>query len=147
MGRPFAVWVTVVISAILSVVAAFGLLKIIMQVPHGFASGGGIAAWRLLLMIFIQTVATGFLVAVAYAAIARQRWGQVLCAVFAVLITLLMIYQGFHPDPHPLFVIHPGAEAAGAVIARLAMGLLFCLYAYKMLVGARVRAYFKSAAK
>lgn len=146
MGRPFVVWVTVVISAMLAIVAAFGFLKMILEVLHWLALAGGIVTWRLVLGLSIQAAVTLFLIAVVYAGFARPRWGRVVSAVFAVLITLLVIYAGFHPDPHPLFAIKPGAEAAGAVIGRLAMSLLFCVYAYQMLFGARVRSYFRSTA-
>lgn len=145
MSRPFVIWVTAVISTILSVVAAWGLLKIILQVPQSLSLAGGLWTWRLVLGLLIQAAMTTFFVAVAYAAFVRPRWARVVCAVFAVLITMLVIYAGFHPDPHPLLAIKPGAEAVGAAIGRMAMSILFCVYAYKMLAGAKVRTYFRQS--
>ena len=144
MTRPFVIWVTVVISALLSVVAAFGFLKIIVQVPFWLGSNGGIGGLRAVAIVAIQAVEILFLLAVAYAAFARPRWGRVACSVFAVLVALAVLYGSFHPDPHPMFVIKPGAEEAGAVIGRLAVCVLIGVYAYKMVLGIKVRAYFES---
>lgn len=142
MTRPFLIWVTVVISALLCVVAAFGFLKILVQVPLWLGANSGIGGVRVLAIVVIQTAEILFLLAVVYAAFARPRWGRVVCSVFAVLIALGVLYAGIHPDPHPVFAIKPGAEAAGAVVGRLAMCVLFAVYAFKMVVGSRVRAYF-----
>ncbi|RCS28856.1 hypothetical protein DEO45_14235 [Rhodanobacter denitrificans] len=144
MTRPFVIWVTVVLSVLLGVSAAFGLLKVILQVPMGLGPNSAIPVWRVLLMVAIQAVATMFLAAVVYAAFARPRWGRAVCAVFAVLLALMVLYAGFHPDPHPLFAIKSGAEEAGAVVGRLMMCVLFGVYAYKMVIGTKVRAYFLS---
>ncbi|WP_143526025.1 hypothetical protein [Rhodanobacter sp. C05] len=144
MTRPFVIWVTVVISALLAVAAVFGLLKVILQLPLWLAPDSGMAVWRIVFIVAVQTVETVFLIAVSYAAFTRPRWGRVICAVFASLITLAMLYAGLHPDPHPLFAIKPGPEEAGAVIGRLATCMLFCAYAYKMVIGAKVRVYFQS---
>jgi hypothetical protein len=145
MTRPFSIWVTVVIAALLSVAAVVGLLKVVMQVPLWLASGSGVALWRIALLVAFQAAVAAFVVAVTYAALARPRWGHIVCAVFAVLITLEILYAGIHPDPHPFFAIEPGAEAVGAVIGRLTVCVLFCVYAYKMVIGTKVRAYFQAA--
>lgn len=144
MKKPFVIWVTLVISALLGLVAAFGLLKILLQVPTWLGPNSAIAAWRVLLIVAVQAAATAFLAAIVFAAFARPRWGRVACAVFAVLLALMVVYEGFHPDPHPMFAISPGAEEAGAIAGQLAMGVLSCIYAYKMVIGTKVRAYFQS---
>jgi hypothetical protein len=142
--RPFVIWVTVVISALLSVVAVFGFLKIIVQVPFWLGSNSGIGGLRMVAIVAIQAAEVLFLLAVAYAAFARPRWGRVVCSVFADLIALAVLYGSVHPDPHPMFAIKPGAEEAGAAVGRLAMCVLFGVYAYKMVIGIKVRAYFES---
>lgn len=140
--RPFVIWVTVVISALLSVVTVFGFLKTIVQVTLWLGSDSDIGGLRVAAIVVIQAVKILLLLAVAYAALARPRWGRIVCSVFAVLIALAVLYSSIHPDPHPLFAIKPGAEEAGAVIGRLAMCVLYGVYAYKMIIGTKVRAYF-----
>lgn len=147
MTRPFVIWVTVVISGLLAVAAVFGLLKVFLQVPLWLTPDSGMAAWRIVLIVAVQAAEAVFLIAVSYAAFTRPRWGRVVCAVFAGLITLAMLYAGINPDPHPLFAIKPGPEEAGAVIGRLTICILFCVYAYKMVIGTKVRAYFQSAGR
>jgi len=142
--RPFVIWVTLLISTLLGVVAAFGFLKIIVQMPFVLGSNGGIGGLRVAAIVVTQAIEILFLLAVTYAAFARPRWGRAVCSVFAVLIALVVLYGGIHPDPHPLFAIKPGAEEAGAVVGRMAMCVLFGIYAYKMVIGNKVRAYFKS---
>lgn len=142
--RPFLIWVTIVVSALFALVAAFGFLRIIVQVPLWLGTDSGVSGVRVLAVVVIQVARILFLLAVTYAAFARPRWGRLVCSVFAVLIALAVFYAGIHPDPHPLFAIRSGAEAAGAAIGRLAMCVLFGIYAFKMLLGARVRTYFKT---
>lgn len=145
MTRPFSIWVTVALAALLSAAAVLGLLKVVLQVPHWLASDSGVAPWRIAALVAFQAALAACVLAVAYAALARPCWGRVVCAVFAVLIALEMLYAGIHPNPHPLFAIKPGAEAVGAVLGRWTVCVLFCVYAYAMVVGTKVRAYFQSA--
>lgn len=143
MTRPFSIWVTAVLAALLSAAAVLGLLKVVMQVPHWL--GSGVAPWRIAALVAFQAALAAYVLAVVYAALARPRWGRVVCAVFAALIALEMLYACMHPDPHPLFAIKPGAEAVGAVFGRWMVCALFCAYACAMLIGTKVRAYFRSA--
>jgi len=93
-------------------------------------------------VIAIQALLAGFLMGVLHASLARPRWARILCCLFAILLAARLIYNGFHPDPHPLFPVEPGAEQAGATFANWAMMGLGVLYAYHMLRGAKARAYF-----
>lgn len=137
--RPPVIWVTVVLSGLLTLIATLGLLQDVARFPAWLRAFGLLPAVR---VIAIQALLAGFLMGVLYASLARPRWARVLCRLFAILLAVGMIYEGFHPDPHPLFPIEPGAQQVGATFATWAMMGLGLLYAYHMLRGAKARAYF-----
>jgi hypothetical protein len=143
--RPFVIWASLVMSALAAAAAIYGLQMRLDHLAGLYQQGGTSALWRDCVVIFIQTGLSAFLVAVTYAAFKRPRWGRGICGVFAVLLAIYVVYEAVHPDPHPLFPIEPGAQEVGAWIGRIMMAALVLIYAYKMVLGSRVRAYFSRA--
>lgn len=141
MTRPPVIWVTVVLSGLLMLAATIGLVKDVAHLSAWLREFGLLPTVR---VVAIQALLAGFLMGVLHASLARPRWASVLCRLFAILLAVRTIYQGFHPDPHPLFSIEPGAEQAGATFATWAMMVLGVLYAYHMLRGAKARTYFST---
>lgn len=139
MSRPFVIWVSVVVSGVYALFAAWGLLGDFLMLPRWLQTVGMARAG---VVIVVQMVVTAFLVVVVHAGLARPRWGHVVCSLFAVLFVCLLAYKALQPDPHPLFAIKPGAEEAGAFAGRWTVVVLFLVHAYHMVFGAKARDYF-----
>lgn len=144
MSRPFVIWVSVVVSGVYALSAAWGLLGDFLMLPRWLQTIGMARAG---IVIVIQAALTAFLVAVVYSGLARPRWGHVVCGLFAVLFVCLLAYKALQPDLHPLFAIKPGAEEAGAFAGRWTVVALFLVHAYHMVLGAKARDYFALKAR
>lgn len=71
MSRPFVVWVSILFSGMYALAAAWWLLRGILMLPHWLQAAG---ALRVETTILFLSGVTAFLVATAYAGVARPRW-------------------------------------------------------------------------
>jgi hypothetical protein len=142
LARPFVIWVSVVLPLLLALLAGYGLLMDVARLARWHQVAESISLWRGFMAMLIQACFVALYLSVIYAALKRPRWGRVVCAAFAVVVTAWTVWRAFYPGPHPRFEIEPGAQQAGATIGEVAMVGVSLAYAYAMLFGRRVRHYF-----
>jgi len=140
--KPAIIWFTLCLCVIFLLLHAYGIIQILLKFQ--MVEVGEVTVLHYAGVLMEAVVQFALSLAMIYAIWRQARWGHAVAICFSAIFALMALLALLTPDPHPVFVIHEGAEEIGAQIGRISMGIGAIAYALFMAFGRNARTYFSA---